>query len=220
MRRLLIAALFCLFVSITAEAESFVILPNGEVAFNTSFTTQGVFTCTLCTGSGTNSVVFGSGGNTLTLMFSGVNTTILVGGQSQSILAGQIQVIASGSGFVFPAEGNPNQPLLFFSLGVNQSSPAAGTGFVLFNSGSGGGTSLMLHTTFSDYTALPVGPNPPGATFSSIVYSFSGFTIPNTTSVLDINANVVAIPEPMSLLLLGSGMGMMLRLLAKRRSRP
>ena len=43
MRRLFLSALFCLLVTITVRADPFVILPNVELAFNTSFTTQGVF---------------------------------------------------------------------------------------------------------------------------------------------------------------------------------
>lgn len=212
MRRLLLSAVFCLFTAIAVQADSFVILPSGELAFNTSFTTQGTFTCTLCSGSGTNSVIFGSGANTLTLTFNGVSTTLLVGGQAVPTIVGQIEVVVSGSGFVFPAESNPNQPLIFFSLGVTQTSPTAGTRSLLFNTDSGGGTSLLGHTTFTDYVSFSAGPNP--FTFTEIVYSFSGFTISNVNGAIDLNANVVAVPEPVSLLLFGSGM--IVTLLRKR----
>lgn len=213
MRRLILSAVFCLFTFATVQAEPFVILPSGDVAFNTSFTTQGVFTCSLCTGSGTNSVVFGSGANTLTLTFTGVNTTLLVGGQSVPTIVGQFEVVVSGDGFVFPIHDNPNIPLAFFQLSVTQSSPAGGTASVLFNTGSGGGTSLDVHTTFVDHLALPTGPNPTG--FSLIVYSLRNFTIPNTNGVLNLDAELVAVPEPASLFLLGSGIT--LTLLKKRR---
>ncbi len=218
MRKLILAALFCLSVSIPTQAEPFVILPNGEVAFTTSFTTQGLFTCSLCSGSGTNSVVFGSGGNTLTLTFTGVNSTILVSGQSIETLVGQIQVVASGSGFVFPLPSNPNVPVLTFTLGLTQTSPDAGTRSLNFT-GLGGGTSLVLSPLFTDHFGIPIGVNPPGATFTGIVYSFSPFTIPNTSGTVDINADVSAVPEPMSLLLLASGGGMMFTMLRKRRSK-
>ena len=215
MRRMLLAALFCLFTFITVQADPFVILPSGEIAFNTTFTTQGVFTCSVCTGSGTNSVTFGSGANTLTLTFTGVNTTVLVGGQVVPTVVGQIEVVVSGSGFVFPTNSNPNIPLAFFTLSVNQSSPAAGTASNLFNTGSGGGTSLDVHATVVDHLSLPTGPNPSG--FSLIVYSFSNFTIPNTNAVIDLDAELVAVPEPASLLLLSSGV--ILPWLRRRRSR-
>lgn len=220
MRRLLLSALLCLFASATIQADPFVILPNGELAFNTSFATQGVFTCTLCSGSGTNSVVFGSGADTLTVTFTGVNTTILVGGVPVPTIVGQIQTVATGGGFVFPSQSNPNVALLLFSLGVSQSSPTAGTSAILFGTGPGGGTSLVANHRISDYIQFPTGPNPPGFSYTQIVYSFTPFVIPNTNAVLNISASVSAIPEPTSLLLFGSGVGMMLTLLARRFSKP
>lgn len=219
MRKLLLASVFCLFTSITIQADPFVILPNGELAFNTSFTTQGVFTCTLCTGSGTNSVVFGSGANTLMVTFTGVNSTILVGAEPVPTIAGQIEVVATGTGFVFPTGSNPNVQLLFFTVIVTQSSPAPGTDAVAF-SAFGGGTSLILNTLISNFADLPAGPNPPGFSYTRIVYTFSPFTIPNTNALVNVTADVSAIPEPASVLLLGSGVGMMLTLWARRFSKP
>jgi hypothetical protein len=210
MKRLLVSALFCLLMSITVQADPFVILPNGELAFNTSFTTQGTFTCTLCSGSGTNSVVFGSGANTLTVTFTGVNSTVLVGSTSIAASVGQIQIVASGAGFVFPVNSNPNVPLFLFNLGVTQSSPTAASASFLFQSASGGGTSLLVTHPLTDHLQFPTGPNPPGFSYTHIVFSFGEFTIPNTNGALDINANLVAVPEATSLLLLGSGVGMML----------
>ena len=146
MRRLLLSALFCLLASVTIQADPVVFLPNGEIAFNTSFTTSGHFECSNCTGSGTNSVVFGSGGNTVTLTFTGVDTTLLVGAEKVPATIGQIQVVASGSGFVFPVGGNGNLPVLFLHLGISQTSPTVGgTGIVFF--GFGGSTSIFMAQT-------------------------------------------------------------------------
>jgi PEP-CTERM motif len=216
MRRLFLSALFCLFVTISVQADPFVILPSGEVAFNTSFTTQGNFTCALCSGSGTSSVTFGSGANTLTLTFIGVNTTVLVGGTAVPAVVGQVQVTATGSGFVFPMNSNPNIPLVQLNLQVSQTSPTVGTGARAFLSGTGGGTSLGFAPFLSDHIGFSAGPNPPGANFTDIVYTFSNFTIPNTNALVDINAELVAVPEPATLLLLGSGLGMTLSVLRKR----
>jgi len=213
MRRILLSTVFCLFVTITAQADPFTILPNGELVFNTSFTTQGVFTCALCTGFGTNSIVFGSGGNTLTLTFTGVNTTLQVGGAAVPTTVGQIQVVASGSGFVFPAN---SQPLMQLNIQFDQSSPTVGTTARPFISGFGGGTSLELVPFNSDHISFPAGPNP--FSFTHIVYTFSPFTIPNTSGVVNIGAELVAVPEPATLLLFGAGAGM-LSLLRKRRLR-
>src|SRR5688572_812693 len=216
MKKLFISTVLCLLASTAAQADPFVILPNGELAFNTNFSTQGVFTCQLCTGSGTNSVTFGSGGNTLTLTFIGAsNTTLLVGAEPVPTVAGQIQVVTSGSGFVFPTPPNPGTALIFFNLSLTQTSPAPGSGGISFVA-LGGGTSLTFNTRISDYIITPTGPNPPPFTYTGIAYSFLPFTIPNTSGTVGVIANVSAIPEPVSLLLLGSGVGMMVTMFRKR----
>ena len=217
MRRLLLSALFCLFASMTIQADPFTILPNGELVFNHSFTTSGTFTCTVCTGSGTNSVVFGSGGNTVTLTFTGVDTTVQVGSSKVPTTIGQIQVVASGSGFVFPTGSNPNIPILTFSLGISQTSPVAGGGGKTFV-GFGGGTSLVLFPFVGDYATLPTGPQPPGFSYTFIVHSFSPITIPNTSTTVNVTSDISAVPEPASVLLLTSGVGLF-SLLKKRSSK-
>jgi len=218
MRRLLVAAVFCLFTAITSQADPFVILPNGENAFNIPLTTQATFTCTLCTGSGTNSVVFGSGADTLTLTFTGVNTDIVVSGQSTSITIGQFQVTTTGSGFVFPANANPSIPLVFFHLGIAQGPPNSGGNareFFAF----GGGTSLLFGPIGSFDLAIPILSNPPGANYTFIVYSLHPITIPNTTGTVTLNADVAAVPEPASMLLLSSGVGLLAFFKRRRFSR-
>lgn len=219
MRRLFLCAVFSLFVQISVQADPFVFLPNGELAFNTSFTTQGTFTCSLCTsGSGTNSIVFGSGADTVTITFTGVNTTVVVGGQAVPATIGQFDVVATGSGFVFPLGSNPNLAIVTFSLNINQTSPTAGSrtrNFLAF----GGGTSLVFEPNLSDHVTFPTGPNPPGFGFTHIVYTFHQFTIPNFDETVDLNADLVAVPEPASLLLLGSGVGMVLSLVRRRRQK-
>ena len=219
MRRLLLSTLFCLLASITIQAEPFTILPNGELVFNTTFTTSGFFTCTPCTGSGTNSVVFGSGGNTVTLTFTGVgSTTVQVGSSKVNVNLGQIQVTATGSGFVFPTGANPNVPMLAFNVSIPTTSPtvsATGNGWAAF----GGGTSLQMFPFPNDHSILIPPAQPPGFNYTFIVFTYSSFTIPNTSGVVNVNADISAVPEPTSVLLLTSGAGMMLGLWRKRFSK-
>ena len=218
MRRLLLSALFCLFVSVTSQADPFVILPNGENAFNIPLTTQGTFTCTLCTGSGTNSVVFGSGANTLTLTFTGVSTDIVVSGQSTPVTIGQFQITSTGAGFVFPANANPSIPLVFFDIGISQGPPNSGGNARTFFA-FGGGTSLAFGPIGSFDLPIPILSNPPGANYTFIIYALHPFTIPNTTGTVTISADVSAVPEPASLLLLSSGVGLLAFVRKRRGSR-
>ena len=164
-------------------------------------------------------MTFGSGANTVTLSFIGVNTSVVVGGTAVPAVVGQVEVTATGSGFVFPTNNNPNVPLVQLLLQVSQSSPTAGNGFRAFLSDTGGGTSLAFAPFASDHIEFPTGPNPPGFSFTHIVYTFSGFTVPNTNALVDINAELVAVPEPSTLLLFGSGLGVTLSLMRKRLSK-
>ena len=151
----------------------------------------------------------------MTLTFIPTSNTILVGADPVTTLMGQIQVTTTGTGFVFPTGSNPNARTIFFIIAVTQTSPTAGTRSLTF-SAPGGGTSLTFTTLVSDWLQFPTGPNPPGFNYSNIVYSFLPFTIPNTDGLVNINAKVSAVPEPASLLLLGSGVGVMLTSLKKR----
>ena len=217
MRKLFLAVFFCLFTSITTNADPFVILPSGDFAFNTAFSTTGTFNCSVCTsGSGTNSVTFGAGADAVTLTFTGVNTMLVIDGIPTPVVVGQIEVVATGSGFVFPTPSNPNIPALTLNLTLTQTSPTAGVRTLAFTA-LGGSTSLSMAPLFTDHIQFPLGALPPGIGYTHIVYTFSPFIIPNTNGLVNVHADVSAVPEPASMLLLGSGA--LLMLVRKRFSR-
>jgi hypothetical protein len=196
-----------------ADATPFTILPNGDLEIDTAFTTQGVFSCALgCSGSGTNSIIFGSGTNTAALTFFGVSATVPVfSGAKTHATLGVINASAT-DGFTFPTiPANPNQSLVILSLTLLQSSPVPGAGHTTwgFDLG-GGGTQLPLQTIFGGgptFMELPIGPQPPPYHYSSLVYTFDPFpfTIPSN-GIVDVGADIGAIPEPTTLLLFGTTM--------------
>ena len=194
-----------------ARADPFTILPNGDVVFNTVLTTSGVFTCVRsvpCTGSGTSTVTLGSGDQTATLSFTGVERTLQVGNRVQPVNLGIITATAP-EGFTFPPFPRSIFSTLRFDFSITHESPVAASSTKPWGFGPGGGTTLPLLTTFgaSQHTTLPAGPNPPGFNYPAIVYTFSPFpfSLPSNGSV-NVAANVGAVPEPTSLLLLGTGL--------------
>ena len=191
-----------------AKADPFTIQPNGDLVFNTSFTTQGVFTCfpsIMCSGSGTSSITIGTSGNLATLSFTGANETVQVGNTASHVSLGQFEGAAS-SGFTFPAP-TAQGAILRFDFTLNHSSPVASSTSRTWFFGPGG-TPLLPFQQGETWLALPAGPNPPGYNYPAIVYSLSpiAFTLP-ANGVQSLGADVGAVPEPATLLLFGAGLG-------------
>lgn len=191
-----------------ASADSFTIRPDGSVAFDASFTTRGVFTCggtIACAGEGTNSVTFGSGADTATLTFTGMTRSIEVTNRAQPVELGTFTAEAT-PGFTFPVRGNRNLPVLTFQLFLSQTSPVADTERAAWHFGPGGGTGLPLFRGNS-FLIVPLMPTPGGPGYSAIVFTARPFpfTLP-ANGTLDLTANVGVVPEPASLILLGSGL--------------
>src|ERR1041384_736404 len=203
---------FLLAASHEVKADPYQILATWDTVFNSVVTTQGTFTClpgVPCTGSGTNSITLGSGANTLTLTFNSMTVATPVGNaNSPTIVLAQITRTVTGIGFTFPGFSDPNQNLSIIRLDLtfNQTSPTTQTQGAAFIFGPGGGTTLPVFPF--DFTRRNVifstGPNP--SHYAQIVYDFHVLpTLDATNGVTNITAIAVAVPEPATLLLLGTG---------------
>jgi hypothetical protein len=198
-----------------ARAE-WVILPNGEFGYTFDFSTSGFFTCTTstrfidsCVTSG-NSVTLARDGATMTLTYTGVSSTVTASNKSQPVSLGTLTTTFGGSGQFSPLL-TPATRSVMFTLWVEVEttvdggkskrfcramSPRQG-GFVSY----GGGYGCSDHVSFG----LPETPGHADydmAVFSSIPFYLTTYD----EAAYDYTANVSIIPEPVTALLLGTGL--------------
>ncbi|HEX2461966.1 MAG TPA: PEP-CTERM sorting domain-containing protein [Vicinamibacterales bacterium] len=204
--------LLILFVSfltpVKASADAIEVLP----VFNVAATTSGVFHCHFalpCIGSGTSSVTLGSGANTTTLTFHGIDSTFqLVGGERIPVSLGTIEANSpAGEMFIFPTVPlHPNAPTLQFNLTVSHTSPVEATRTRNIGYGPGGQPTLNERGSGPNYISLPIGPTDPFS-YSAITYTFpGGFPDIRGHGVTDFTGRVGTVPEPATLVLLGTGL--------------
>ena len=161
-----------------------------------TFSTSGTFTCGGCAGSGTNSVTFlGGMGNALMITFTGLGSTSLNTPTGSSL--GNFQTFFSGNGTV-AASGT-------FTLTITQTVPTAGSNsfsatfsgsFSASNSGSG-------VVTFS-VTSVSIG----GITYSITNNPLNLVPPASNNGITTVQGQITssAVPEPASMLLLGTGL--------------
>jgi hypothetical protein len=174
------------------------------VAFGTSqaqadpvtFTTSGTFTCGGCSGSGTNSVTFlGGMGNAFMLTFTGLGSTSLNTPSGSSF--GNFQTFVSGNGAI-NASGT-------FTLTITQTVPVAGSNsfsatFSGSFSASNSGTGVVNFTV----TSVTIG----GITYSITNNPLNLVPPASNNGITTVQGQVTgsAVPEPTSMLLLGTGL--------------
>ena len=189
--------LLCLLSAVTARADPFVVT-------TTTIATGGWFDCrglTDCTGEQTESITFRNGDATATLTFHGVNATFDVTNGNTPVTLGHFELDAS-EGFTFPTHpANPKQPILRFFLTAVQSAPVAANGGKAMQFGPGGQAFLPLQWG-TDYISFPTGlPD-----YTRLVYSFNPFPIRINPGSTALTADVGAVPEPATMVLLGTGL--------------
>lgn len=176
----------------------------GMVALGTSeakadpvtFTTSGIFTCAGCGGSGSNSVTFlGGMGNALMITFTGLGSTSLNTPTGSSF--GNFQTFFSGNG-VIAASGT-------FTLTITQSVPIAGSDsfaatFTGLFSASNSGSGVVNFTV----TSVTIG----GVTYAITNNPLNLVPPASNNGITTVQGQITgsAVPEPTTMLLLGTGL--------------
>ena len=160
-----------------------------------TFSTSGTFTCAGCNGSGTNSVTFlGGMGNALMITFTGLGSTSLNTPTGSSF--GNFQTFVSGSGTI-AASGT-------FTLTITQTVPIAGSDsfsatFTGLFSASNSGSGVVNFTT----TSITIG----GITYSITNNPLNLVPPASNNGITTVQGQITStVPEPASMLLLGTGL--------------
>jgi hypothetical protein len=161
-----------------------------------TFSTSGTFTCVGCAGSGSNSVTFlGGMGNALMITFTGLGSTSLNTPTGSSF--GNFQVFFSGSGAI-AASGT-------FTLTITQTVPIAGSDsfsatFTGLFSASNSGSGVVNFTT----TSVTIG----GITYSITNNPLNLVPPASNNGITTVQGQITSnpVPEPTTMLLLGTGL--------------
>jgi PEP-CTERM motif len=188
------------------RADSFTVQPDGSVLFDTTLATTGVFTCrhSQCSGTGTNTVTFVNASGRATITFTGVSTAIQVSNRATPVTLGVFEATAT-PGFVFPERRNIYNPVFHFRLIATHGDPIDASTRKGWNFLPGGRSRIPASGTRDFNFSLPPDFDPRFG-YTAINYHVRrGFGLPsNGTQNLVADQGVV--PEPASLLLLGSGL--------------
>ena len=190
-------------------------LPNGELGYTTTYTTDAVFTCDpqhvgliggTCTATGAH-LTLTSGAAILDVLYHPVTATITASNATQVISMGWMETVLSGSGpFTFPATAHSTGPMLF-SVGLS----ASAFGSVQFGYINAilGNTQLQRNCCNFFQSTMVTGLVPPPAPYTYQDLAVDGFVfpdIPSDDALTPIEADVAIIPEPTTLALTATGL--------------
>ena len=210
-----------------AYADPVRLLPDGDIEFDLRIATSGSFACRNteyapdydCRALGDGSIMITAGGESTRLSFAGHDQTVAVAASDiRSITLGEIVGDAT-PGFVFPTLPSPEWSLLTLFLrishGSDQVSPVV-LGGGGWDFAPGGGTTLPLLRGEHEF-GVPTGIPLDGYSYDFVVYRMRNLSV-GAAGVTPVIADINAIPEPGTVLLLGSGLAALVRTRRRKHS--
>ena len=145
-------------------------------------------------GSG-SSITFGSGGNTTTISFLGITNSTVDANPFTFASLGDFQTSVTGSGATIT-------PGTTFTLTVTQTAPSAGSG--AFSAVLSGTITQNSSSGLATFSVTSV-------TINGVTYDLTNNPLPlvppsTNNGVTSVQARITAVPEPTTMLLLGTGL--------------
>lgn len=199
----------------TLSAQGWTTLANGEPAYVMDYAFTGQFRCIASPSVGSclanaNSITLTNGSQSLTMTFLGASGQLTASNVGERVAIGSIETVLSGPGtFAFPVVTNPNAALFGFAIDLATSAPIVTHG--QWNTGFRTIDPLEVAANCCDgrhtYIEVPVSPPPAPFTYTSVIFDdFTNPVISADNGPIAITADVAIIPEPSTIVLLGTGL--------------
>lgn len=196
-------AIASLFVSAVLFAPS--VVRADPFTVSTSVSTAGTFSCgaysTCVVGAGGSSITIPGGTGSATISFTGVTTTFEATNSLTTLEIGRFSV-AADDGFVFPVNtANPELPIFRFDLLATNPTNGAFASRLMWFFGPGGGSTLSQFGPWDFSVPLDGDASP----YTGINF-FTSSPVLAINSTTSLTAEVGLVPEPSTLLLIGTGL--------------